>query len=240
MNTAFATDPVIVNLYAQTQWMSLSCVSQRINYLARFLCEKPYITTPQGEGLDALIDPAPLYRLDGFDCVTYVNNILALALSHDIPSFQKNYLRLNYYYSNPSFENRFHFMSVDWNPQNQKNKIVADVTKNIFNKSGQMIADFAEGDIDRPAWFLKKGVMCVSADHIKKEWVSLPYLPLHLLFDQNKTPDDFLFQQIPNVSVIEIVRPNWSLKEKIGTNLHVSHVGFSLRDANGVLWFYHA
>lgn len=246
MNTPATTDHFIANLYTQTSWISLPDVFARIDYLTTLFMEKPYISAPQGEGANTSIDQAPLYRFDAFDCVTFMNNILALALSNDLISFQKNLLRINYYHAKPLFENRFHFMSIDWNPQNQKNKIVVDVTEKISGKNGEAIVDFAQGEIDRPGWFLKQAdnkksdVLRVLAAQVKKEWVSLPYLPLTQLFDQNKNPNDFLFQQIQSVSIIEIVRPNWALKEKIGTDLHVSHVGFAVRDADNVLWFRHA
>ena len=236
----------VLTIYALPEWRTLQDVSARLTFLTRYFLGKPYIADPQGEGVKTEIDPSPLYRFDGFDCVTFINNLLALALSSDLPSFEKNLLRLNYYNATPLFENRFHFMSVDWNPQNQQNKIVTDVTKAIVDKNGVSIAEFAEGEIDRPGWFLKQaenkksGTLRAIAAKTKKEWVSLPYLPLHELFDDNKMPREHLFQQIPSVSVIEIVRPNWNLKEKIGTNLHVSHVGFALRDTNGELFFRHA
>jgi len=219
--------------------LSMVDIATRIDFFSRQFLGSPYLSNPQGEGEHADIDSAPLYRFDGFDCVTYVNNILALALSHDEKSFEKKLLQLNYYYAIPQYENRFHFMSVDWNPQNQKNNIVRDVTRDIQDEKNNAIAEWAEGDIDRPNWFIKKGLAHL-AQTVKKEWVRLPYLPLKKLFDDNKNPRAFLFNQIPDVSIIEIIRPNWNLTEKIGTNLHVSHVGFGIRDASQSLLFRHA
>ena len=63
---------------------------------------------------------------------------------------------------------------------------------------------------------------------------------MSVLFDANHQPNEFLFHQIPHASIIEIVRPNWHLKDKIGTNLHVSHVGFAIRNSAGDLLFRHA
>lgn len=215
----------------------LLSVVARIDYLSAFFLGKPYIANPQGEGTG--FDSAPLYRFDGFDCVTFVNNILALALSHDETSFVKKLLQLNYDDSIPHYENRFHFMSADWNPQNQKNNIVRDVTLDIKDEKNNVIAVWAEGEIDRPNWFIKKGLPDL-AKKVKKEFVRLPYLPLQKLFDENKNPRMHFFNQFPEVSIVEIVRPNWDLKEKIGTNLHVSHLGFAIRQSNGVLCFRHA
>lgn len=236
-------------LYVQSELQQLSDISARVEYISRFLLGKPYLVNPQGEGVDSAFDSAPLYRFDGFDCVTFVNNVLALALSHDEQSFKKNLLKINYHHATPLYENRFHFMSADWNIQNQKNKVVQDITTKIIDKKNNVIAEYAEGDIDRPSWFLKKtddetperaDYLRQAALNVKKEFVRLSYLPLSKLFDDHKNPNKFLFNQIPHGSIVEIVRPNWNLKDKIGTNLHVSHVGFAIRQSSGELLFRHA
>ncbi len=114
----------IFDLYAELAKQNITDTSARIDFLTEYFLGKPYIANPQGEGVDGDIDQAPLYRFDGFDCVTYVNDILALAFAEDVASFQKKLLTINYYNAQAKFENRFHFMSVDWNIQNQKNNIV--------------------------------------------------------------------------------------------------------------------
>ena len=48
-------------------------------------------TSRRGDG----IPRACARSFDGFDCVTLVNNVLALALPHDFLSFEANVLRLN-------------------------------------------------------------------------------------------------------------------------------------------------
>lgn len=223
----------------------------RVALTTRFFLGKPYLVSPQGEGINADIDTAPLYRFDGFDCVTYVNNVLAFAFANDKESFLYHLLRLNYYHQTPTFQNRFHFMSADWNPCNQQNHYVCDITENIVDDNNQRIVLFAIGEIDRVGWFLKKAQSLENAtpDGAKRltaiaktmhnAVATLPYLPLSALFDAQKNPREVVFAQIPHASVIEIVRPNWNLKEKIGTNLHVSHVGFAIRLDSGELVFRH-
>ena len=240
---------VITALYSQLAFLKIDDVPARIDFFTEYFLGKPYIINPQGEGGHDEIDQSPLYRFDGFDCVTYVNNLLALALSEDIYSFQEKLLQINYYHSKATFENRFHFMSLDWNIQNQNNNIVVDITEKIIDKNNTPICLFAEGDIDRPNWFLKRAEnqsekqaqrLIEISKTVKKEFARLPYLPLSVLFDENKNPRDNFFNQIPHACVIEIVRPNWNLKDKIGTQLHVSHVGFAVRNASGELYFRHA
>lgn len=236
------------NFYATSAISTLSDVCDRVDYVSQFFLGKPYISNPQGEGVEGEFDQVPLFRFDGFDCVTYVNTVLALSLSQNASEFQSNILKINYYDATPKFENRFHFMSLDWNPQNQQNKIVRDITESFTDENQKPIVEFAEGEIDKPNWFLKKAESETAeraeklqqyAKQFKKEFVRLPYLPLTQLFDENKNPVEFIFNQIPHASVIEIVRPNWNLKDKIGTNLHVSHLGFAIRKDNQ-LYFRHA
>jgi len=41
--------------------------------------------------------------------------------------------------------------------------------------------------------------------------------------------NNFIFNQLPELFILEIVRPNWDLTEKIGTHLNVSHLGFAFK-----------
>ena len=48
-----------------------------------------------------------------------------------------------------------------------------------------------------------------------------------------------LISSIPTGTIVSVVRPNWNMKDKIGTNINVSHVGFAIWK-NGTLYFRHA
>lgn len=218
---------------------------------------RPYLISAQGEGSNAKFDQSPLYRDDVFDCVTFVNNVLANVFSENVRARESQLLRLNYYDADPLYEKRFHFMSVDWNAQNQKNNVVRDITNKIVDQHNHSIALLSVGEIDKPNWFLKRTTQDIKlkisetekekllielhalSKCVRKMPVALPYLPLSKLFSDQGLPNEYLFQQIPHKSIIEIVRPNWNLRDKIGTELHVSHVGFAIRDKNQLL-FRHA
>jgi len=238
-------------LYQHPMMHPAKTLYERLDFLTHHFLGRPYILGAQGEGEEGDFDQFPLYRFDGFDCVTFVNNLLALALSHDEISFKNNLLKINYYNSKPLFQNRFHFMSLDWNPQNQKNYL-ADITETFVDENKHSIAEFAEGVIDKRNWFLyrtekdirlnqsekngeKLAALKKLADLFKPEWVRMPYLPLQKLLENPS-----YLEQFPELSIIEIVRPNWNLRDKIGTNLHVSHLGFGLRSPNGEMLFRHA
>ncbi|OGT53474.1 MAG: hypothetical protein A3E84_03070 [Gammaproteobacteria bacterium RIFCSPHIGHO2_12_FULL_42_13] len=192
---------------------------ERLDHFSKIFLEKPYLNNPNGEGPDSAIDTAPLFRFDGFDCVTYVNTVIALAHATSENTFIQTLLKINYYDSNPRYENRFHFMELDWNPQNTKNGFIRDITVSF---SRQVV--YAIGDIDKPNWFLHKK-MPKFAKKFSIQPARIGYLPISLLLE-----DCSIFDAFPPISVIEIVRPNWPLREKIGTDIHISHVGFALND----------
>ena len=233
--------------------------ANRIDYFSQKLLGRPYSDGALGEGPEGQFDQNPLYRCDSFDCVTFINSVLALSLSHDLREFKKNIIKIAYRDAMPRYEFRHHFMSVDWNIYNAKLGLVKDITRSIVDLSDNPIAKIAKAWIDRPNWFkcrtvkdiklLKKigkkqtkGLLAqlhaMSLQAVCEESV-MPYIPLTELFDQQSNPNEDILSQIPDAAIIEIVRPNWDVRDKIGTHLNVSHVGFALRK-KGELIFRHA
>ncbi len=101
-------------------------VEGRIDYLtAEFVAAGyPYIAEPLGEGSDALYNQKPLYRLDAFDCTTFIETILALATTQankndsiTLKNFQNKINAIRYKDADISFYNRNHFPSGDWLPE---------------------------------------------------------------------------------------------------------------------------
>lgn len=64
----------------------------------------------------------------------------------------------------------------------------------------------------------------------------IPYIPLGQLINHQGQLNTYLLKQIPSGAIIEIVRPNWHLKEIIGTDLDISHLGFAFWK-NNILYF---
>src|SRR5690606_32878363 len=137
-------------------------------------------------------------------------------------------LCMNYYDAQPRYEKRFHFMSVDWNPQNAKLGVARDITQHIKNRAGQPIFSITTTEINRPAWFLHRTLADIKlltavssstaaqllqslhacASKVSVAHSELAYLPLDRLFT-NGEPDTDLFAQIPTGAIVEIVRPAW-------------------------------
>lgn len=207
---------------------------------------KPYLLGALGEGIDARYDQQPKYRVDAFDCETYVNTVLALALAKSIEDFKQCFRKIRYYKGQVDYLTRNHFTSLDWNPNNQRQGFLRDITPTFKDKNNLPVAKIATALIDKPSWYKKLPLSTIRlhspnekeqaallaelkrrGSKLPKSLASIPYLPLTALFDKEGNANQDLFAQIPNGALIEIVRPNWNLREQIGTNLNVSHMGLA-------------
>ncbi len=86
----------------------------------------PYVVSPLGEGEGP--DPDPLYRFDAVDCLTFVEETLALALSRSAEQFPPLMDTLRYQ-TGRSYEERNHLMEAQWLPSNVRKGFLEDVTR---------------------------------------------------------------------------------------------------------------
>ncbi len=218
---------------------------ERLNRISARWLTRPYSLFPLGEGAIGEYDHMPRYRTDAFDCETFVDTVLAAALSTNFNGFKHCMDIIRYQQGHVSFTKRNHFTSIDWNRNNQQQGLLRDITKTIKNQAHHPIAIHAETDIDKANWYahlpasrirLPNASLLQRTQQLKKlrlagrqfarQHSSLPYLPLRVLFDEQGHANALLFQQIPHGAIVEIVRPNWDLIQQIGTRNDVSHLGF--------------
>lgn len=257
--------PYSVAVYDQAidkfyQWLNTqnanSDLGKRIDLTSRYFLNKPYLLGALGEGPDSQFDQNPLYRDDAFDCMTYVETVVALVASKNLQEFQKNIRLVNYENGEVDFSKRNHITSTDWNVNNQKQGFIRDITTEIKNPDGSSPAITSTVIIDKSAWFKHLKVsqlkllnklddekvaechknLCTLSIHHKPAESRVTYLPFTALFDNNGQPNQYLFDQIPNGAIVEIVRPKWDLRKDIGTYLQISHVGFAIKTNNGIVF----
>lgn len=222
----------------------------RIAFIAQQLSDIPYIFSgAMGEGdwqpTASIYQPGavhikqdPVYRFDGLNCQTFVQVAMGLLYSKDLNEFDQNYIKISYGAAgNPLNEtihyfNRNNFVDGDWNPVNQRNGWLRDVT------SQSSLATYAETTsaiITRQNWFLfqQKDLSAnvrVLADadgssmakrfmttysvlqypHFDAENVSIAYIPKEKIAlqqsDGSYQPNQSLIDKIPTPAVMEIVR----------------------------------
>ncbi len=135
-------------------------VTGRIEYLTREFVEtkNPYVAEPLGEGSNADYNQKPLYRLDVFDCTTFVETMLAMATTSLDPSrkimlkdFQNNINAIRYNDGFVSFYTRNHFPSADWIPNNITAGFVEDISNEVALRFGE--TETLPAYIDKKAWY---------------------------------------------------------------------------------------
>jgi Protein of unknown function (DUF1460) len=99
---------------------------QRLVVASQGFLGTPYVLSPLGEGEGH--DPDPLVRFDAVDCVTMVEEALALALARDDSQLVPTLSALRYVGATPGWNERNHIMEAQWLPQNVSKGFVRDVT----------------------------------------------------------------------------------------------------------------
>jgi hypothetical protein len=240
----------------QKKAKNLQTMPSKLENISRNFLGQPYILGALGEGSLARYDQFPQYRVDGFDCDTLVTTTLAIALGHNLNEFKQRLLQVRYANNQSDYTQRNHFMELDWNGNNAHKGFIQDITPSIKDEQGKPVFKIAKALIDKPSWFqhldeknirlqgrASKAMMASRLEELRskgqqldKRYSTLAYIPFSALFSVDGQAKLQLFAQIPNGAIIEIVRPDWNLKDRIGTNLNVSHLGFAFWK-NNTLYF---
>ncbi|BCA96713.1 hypothetical protein TUM19329_30740 [Legionella antarctica] len=245
----------INELYHTLNSMPNTSMAERINWISNQFSGTVYELGSLGEGSKARYDQFPQYRVDAFDCDTYVNTVISLALANSVDSFKQCLKYTRYKDGRKAYINRNHFTSIDWNKNNQRRGVLKDITVSIKDQNNRSVALVSEALINKPDWYAHKTLSTVrlkNDNKIKQQELlnelktkgsrletmnsKIPYIPLTALFFKDDKPNLYLFSQIPHGAIIEIVRPNWDLRNLIGTSLDISHLGFAIR-IQGQLFF---
>ncbi len=242
-----ATQEELSRLLLETQSLPYAGKLDRVS--AHFL-GRDYKLEALGEGEGGKYDRDPLYRVDAFDCTTYVETVMALAMSADFPAFESNLLRIRYLHAEASFTTRNHFPEIDWTPNNSAQGFLRDVTSDVAGVDG---AHSVTKIFDKRGWYLKMplervnvpGLDPTARDRLLVELRSegarfdtreatVPYVHLDSFFPTDpqtgeRRPNAELFARVASGTVMNVVRPDWNVDDELGTPLVVSHQGLILR-----------
>lgn len=232
-------------------------LAQRLDLISKTWLNRPYSMYCLGEGPHAEFDQRPLYRTDAFDCETFVDTTLALAHAKNLAEFKANMNRIRYHHAHVDFLHRNHFTNIDWNQNNQDQHLIRDISQQIKYKN-HSLSKISTTIINKKAWYRQLALARVfllppneeqqkqklmqlhQKAQFQGEFVSsLTYIPIKKLYDKQGHPIQAIFHQIPHGSIIQIVTPRSHTKEKIGTDLDISHMGFVFHAKDKVL-FRHA
>lgn len=116
--------------YANQYHLSELTVNSRIPFIARFFLDTPY----QSNTLNVTKEDLPVINLHELDCVTFVENVLALALLEKYDEemqtvFVDNIVKLRYRNGEIiDYTSRLHY-SLDWLFEMQKLQFLTDITQ---------------------------------------------------------------------------------------------------------------
>ncbi|MDR1338148.1 MAG: DUF1460 domain-containing protein [Rickettsiales bacterium] len=172
--------------------------SGRCEYIGCEYLGARYATDPLGEEYG--YDADPLIRIDAFDCVTFVEMSMA---GGDADKLAK----IRYRGAQVDFLERNHFIEYDWVRNN------AGLVENVTARYGA--AKIRRVYLDRKNWFKKNHGMDVG---LYNAWVDVAYIPYSDLGPINADAP------LPVLFIID----NPKMRDKIGSDLAVSHMGFLL------------
>ena len=155
-----------------------------------------YVLDPLGEEIAP--DNDPLIRFDAFDCTTFVETTLA---NGNLDKLNK----IRYAHGEIGFINRNHFIETDWIENNSD--IVQDVTARYETTKMHTVT------IDKKNWF--KVTHNMDTEFVPRT-VKLEYIPYK--YATNIT--------VEKPVVILFLRNTPKMRDKIGTDLAVRHMGF--------------
>lgn len=175
----------------------------------------PYANGPLGEGPGAKYDPDPLVDFSRVDCVTFVEQSVALAASKSRQEAVDRLQGIRYKGGTVDFEARNHFMETDWFPNNA---FCRDVTRELGVPTEPVTRT-----ISRRAFFEKMKAPELGQDTPDRT-LEVAYVP--------RSAAAAAEAQLPSPAIVGFVgKLDW---------LFVVHCGLYIRDASGQGKLYHA
>lgn len=187
----------------------------RVTEVARRSIGTRYKGDPLGEGPNGAVDKDPLMDLTQVDCVTFVEQTIALAASASYQDAFDHLQAIRYHGGAIAFENRNHFMVVDWV---KNNAFCREITADLGVKPESVTRT-----IGRKHLFELKELPELAAAAVDPK-VTLAYVPVSLAAQAAK--------QLPSPALVLLIgKVDW---------LFTLHCGFHIRDVNGDSRFIHA
>jgi len=199
--------------------------AQRIARISRHFLHTPYRRDPLGEGPGAAEDPDPVLRFDAVDCLTFVEETLALALSPNLATAEARLQRIRYRGGTIGFTERNHFTLSQWIPNNTRLGLLADVTREVAGARTRLV----EKTLDDRSWSAPAGrrwLQRLGAEALPRGTHRLPFVSLADLIE--------LEPRIPTGTLIFLVKT-----DRPELPHRISHVGLII-SRRGKLYVRHA
>lgn len=158
-----AVDGYLKRLHAKTPDFGA-----RVSEVLRRSVGTPYVGNPLGEGPNGPYDKEPQMDLAHVDCVTFVEQTIALAASDSYQSAFEALQRIRYKGGEAAFEKRNHFMIADWIVNN---RFCRDVSPDLGVPTAKVTRKMG-----RKHFYESKNLPDLAKDAVE-ETLSLTYVP---------------------------------------------------------------
>ena len=182
--------------------------SDRLKQIISDTIGTPYRDGPLGEGPAGTYDKDPLIDLKRVDCVTYVEQTVAMADAQSYQDLLEKLQRIRYRKGRVDYESRNHFMITDWV---RNNPWCRDITTELGVKT-----ETVSRTISRKDFFARVEAPGLGED-TPDEKINLPVVPTKLTSAAEKN--------LPDLSLVVFVgKVDW---------LFSLHCGLYVRDEDG-------
>lgn len=199
------------------QWVALPRVRDRIMYYSELALGTPYVKFCLGEGPDASYDQGPLMDIARVDCMTFCEQIIALAISRSYREAFHNLQRIRYLGGKIDFTWRNHYTIADWLPNNAW--LLEDITEHV----GGARCESMTKTIDRRRMLRDKG--CDDLAHIPEaQQLTTRYIPKESVLE--------IADRLEGGEIVSLITSK--------PGIFSSHMGLVGRNPAGALVFRHA
>ncbi len=209
----FDLEPEEINKYLSWQFKNEKIFSKRLKIIAEKQIGQPHVDGTTGEFPIEIPSEKTMYNLDESDCVTFVENSIALSMSDTWRSYFVTLQRIRYKNGLIGWESRNHFFEADWEKNNSW--IIEDINSRLSKENLELY----EQTVERNLFYS----MNSRNGNVPDEKVKISYfhqskfseiLTKLILFDKNTGKN--------NIYLFNLIRTNQSEKKWVG------HIGFAL------------
>jgi hypothetical protein len=190
-------------------------MGDRVEMVSKLFLDQPYVYFPLGEGGSGP-EPQARFRLDGVDCQTFVETVLALINARNHEHAQAVLDDIRYGKEPFSFATRNHFTEAQWLPALSSKGYLRDAIPSIDGH-----APSAELVLERAKWTQVKMLQRLEAAEIPEGRFPIRYLTSAEIRRRAAS--------LEPGSVILVVRDHDPRKV-----VRVSHMGFLVRSSRGI------
>ena len=209
-------------------------LGERIDQNSQLMLGLPYLFDAIGE--EQLPDEDPLFRYDGYDCLTFVEQTLAFSLAKDSVDFENIVLSMRYS-TGPSYVSRNHFMLSQWVPNALDKNYFEDVTHSI-GPTRTVQKKLIQRNWDR--WKGRHRYHLQPEDYPKGDFI-LEIVPIDVLtfsIEKLQTGDLLIVVRENNpYNPVLITHLGWYIDAEIPTLRHATKMGAGGVRDDSLIWY---